>query len=122
MIGGFLFGVRNMINAIVKISHTSNYPNPITLCAGDEVILGREDGEWIGWIFCTSIKTGVSGWVPKQIISVIANDRGVITEDYSAHELNVDIEQSVAVERKLNGWGWCFDGSQYGWVPLDNLL
>lgn len=85
------------------------------------VITGREDSEWSGWIFCTSIKTGVSCWVPKQITSVDSAYRGVINEDYSAHELNASIGQTVTIERELNGWAWCCDGEQHGWLPLDKL-
>lgn len=108
-------------SAIVIKQHISQYPNPIIVDAGDIVITGREDSEWIGWVFCTNIQSNVSGWVPQQIISVDSADRGIILEDYSAVELNVLPEQQVSIERELNGWAWCCDGEQRGWLPLEKL-
>ncbi|HCY39256.1 MAG TPA: hypothetical protein DHV02_05270 [Neisseriales bacterium] len=108
-------------SVVVVEQHISQYPNPIIVNAGDVVITGREDSEWIGWVFCTNIQSNVSGWVPQQIISVLTVERGIILEDYSAVELNVLPEQQVSIERELNGWAWCCDGEQRGWLPLEKL-
>ena len=108
-------------SAVVVDQHISQYPNPIIVSAGDIVITGREDSEWSGWIFCTNIQSNVSGWVPQQIISALTVERGIILEDYSAVELNVLPEQQVSIERELNGWAWCCDGEQRGWLPLEKL-
>ncbi len=116
LITAFLFR-----SAVVVEQHISQYPNPIIVNAGDVVITGSEDSEWSGWIFCTNIQSNVSGWVPQQIISVLTVERGIILEDYSAVELNVLPEQQVSIERELNGWAWCCDGEQRGWLPLEKL-
>ena len=44
--------------------HQPSYPNPLVVSAGEEVAVGREDTEWVGWLWCTNA-AGKSGWVPK---------------------------------------------------------
>lgn len=109
------------IKRIVIKKHTSNYPSPIILNVGDNILLGREDDEYIGWMFCTNIRTGLSGWCPKQIINVLDNTNGIAIEDYSANELNVIPGQELIIIKELNDWAWCYDSVNFGWVPLDNF-
>ena len=109
----------------VVTAHTSEYPEPIQFEAGapltlGEVYEGPED--WQDWRFChTPGQAG--GWVPQQIIEVIAGDRGRAREDYSARELEVVVGERVLAGRQLNGWAWCrrSSGDASGWVPLENL-
>lgn len=67
--------------------------------------------------------SGKEGWVPKQIIQMGSDDKsGIVTEDYSARELNVKPGDKLESNRELNGWVWCVtEENQAGWVPLQNL-
>jgi len=117
---------------IVKENHRTEYPNPIILKQGEKVIVGKTseetvgetpyDENWTGWILCTKLDKSNDGWVPEQIIQ-IENDFGIITEDYSAKEL--DIDKGVVVEgiKELNGWllSENKNTNEIGWIPMDKL-
>ena len=117
---------------IVMEPHRSEFPEPITFATGallqvGEVYVGDED--WERWYFCeTAGQKG--GWVPGQIIRMLAPGKGVALEGYTARELEVDVGVQVLGSRQLNGWIWCLvieapsDGSpcgNEGWLPLCNL-
>ena len=79
------------------------------------------------------------GWVPGQVIRILAAGQGVALEDYTARELDVDSGQRVFGARQMNGWVWCsyvepeglIAGNarshkvgtelKSGWVPFRNL-
>lgn len=110
---------------IVTTPHRSEYPDPITLNAGDALVVGEKyDGPegWDGWLFCTT-PGHAGGWVPEQVIERHADGTGRALEDYSARELNVDAGEALAGVRTLNGWAWCqrHASAEAGWVPLANL-
>ena len=109
---------------IVRKEHKSNYPNPLILHKGDKVLLGKEysnNPNWKNWVWCQKIGSENTGWVPKQIIQ-ITNDTGIVLEDYSANELNVQKNEKVTALRELNGWIWCLNShGKKGWVPKENL-
>jgi len=105
--------------------HRSNYPNPITLSKGQSVILGKKyDGpeDWDNWVYCSTIDGSQEGWVPEQIIQA-KEGVGVVLDDYTAKELNVEVGETVVGIRVLNGWIWCekANGKESGWVPKDHL-
>lgn len=112
--------LRNRMVTVIE-EHRNEFLNPISLNEGDEVIIGNEDSEYIGWVFCTAIKSNISGWVPKQLIKGNYADGGVVTEDYSAIELNVTTNQMVIIKKEVNEWAWCFNGETHGWLPLNKL-
>jgi len=60
--------------------------------------------------------------VPKQIIK-IENDFGIITEDYSAKELDIDEGTIVEGIKELNGWllSENKNTNEIGWIPMDKL-
>lgn len=106
-------------------AHVSNYPQPIQLSVGQRVILGKlDDGPegWRNWRYCYTLDKKMEGWVPEQIIEQIDTE-GIITETYSANELNVNEDDVVVMFKELNGWGWCQAASkdELGWIPLENL-
>jgi len=104
-------------------NHRTEYPNPILLSQGEKVIIGEEsDQDWPNWVFCIKLDKSNSGWVPKQIIQY-ENDFGLVLENYSAKELDIDIGTKVEGIKKLNGWLWLknMDTSEIGWVPLKKL-
>ena len=101
-------------------NYKSNYTDPITLSAGDTVLLGREETEekWKGWIWAEH--KGKSGWIPLQIVEKDTDGRGRITKDYTARELDVRKGEKVIVLEKLNGWLWVMDmHKQEGWIPAE---
>jgi hypothetical protein len=62
------------------------------------------------------------GWVPKQIINN-ETGYGIITEDYSAKELDVDKGMVVEGIKELNEWLWLLnkETNEIGWVPMNKL-
>ncbi len=110
---------------VVTSPHRSDYPEPITLKAGDHVSVGQEyDGPegWEKWYLCAA-PGQKDGWVPGQIIEQNEPGRGVITEDYTASELDTALGDRLAGSRILNGWLWAerlSDGIT-GWVPLNTV-
>ena len=60
--------------------------------------------------------------MPKQIIK-IENDFGIITEDYSAKELDIDEGTIVEGIKELNGWllSENKNTNEIGWIPMDKL-
>lgn len=105
--------------------HTSEFPKPITFEKGTPLTAGEKyEGPegWENWIFCES-PGQEGGWVPVQIIEIIADNTARAREDYTARELNVREGEILLGERILNGWVWCekSSGSESGWVPHRNL-
>ena len=116
-------------DAIVTKDYAAQYPDPITLAAGEAATLdGRgeaweENPDWV-WVWGTDA-AGKSGWIPRKLLH-IEGARGAKTglalEDYDAHELSVASGERVAVSREMCGWAWCVvDTNRSGWVPLSHL-
>ena len=102
-------------------NHRKEYPNSILLSQGEKVIIWEESGQdWPNWVFCTKLDKSNRGWVPKQIIE---NDFGVIIENYSAKELDINKGTIVEGIKELNGWLWSknIETSEIGWIPLEKL-
>lgn len=114
------------MNYEVSKKYQSNYPNPITLSKGQYVIVGKEysgpEG-WENWIYCFTLDKKREGWVPKQIIQD-KDDIGLILDNYTAKELNVEVGEKVFGLKELNGWIWCkkLSNNDDGWVPKDSLI
>ncbi|HMQ68307.1 MAG TPA: hypothetical protein PKA90_04895 [Ignavibacteria bacterium] len=105
---------------IVKYYKTI-YSDPLILNPGDEVIPGEEEKEekWSGWILCEF--NGKKGWVPKQIIKSKEDNSGIITEYYSAKELDVSEGEILNYINELNGWLLLENSKgETGWVPKEN--
>ena len=100
----------------------ATYPDPISLKAGDMIILtGRQDN-WEGhiWVWAKSMD-GLEGWIPDTIVKR-SNAGFVATEDYTAAELTCQKGETVTGEKETHGWVFCraSDG-RLGWVPRKNL-
>ncbi len=110
---------------LVTKQHRSNYPNPIALEKGQTVNVGEaytgEEG-WDNWRYCYTLDKRLEGWVPEQII-IRQGNQGIISENYIAKELNVNIGDRVIKRKDLNGWFWVehIDTTEEGWVPKNNL-
>ena len=104
----------------VTTDYQRAYPDPIVMTKGEELKVGQEDVEWIGWVWCTSL-SGKSGWVPKNYIKQ-EGDRGVALVDYNASELSVHAGDELNVHKEESGWVWSTNASgESGWVPAKHI-
>lgn len=109
-----------------KGSHRTKFHHPILLSAGQRVVLGVQstDEGWEGWIWSTDAQNQ-AGWVPIQLINC-ADDMssGVMLENYSARELNIDSGELVNVLNSMNGWSWVrrLSNADEGWIPNNILM
>ena len=113
-----------MIYKVIK-AHKSNYPNPITIKKGTKLRIGdKYNGpeNWQNWWYCYTLDNETEGWVPEQLLS-IENEIGIILEDYTAKELNVEMGEVVKGIKELNGWLWCvkITDKDEGWLPKEKL-
>lgn len=110
---------------LVTKTHKSNYPNPIRLSRGQCVLVGemyQGDEGWDNWIYCRTIGENLSGWVPAQIIAN-KGKLGLILENYTAKELDVNDGDKLLKIKELNGWYWVKNLGTFeeGWVPKNNV-
>jgi hypothetical protein len=105
---------------VVRRIHCSNYPDPIGFEAGEEVLTGRRDDEYPGWIWVI-LRTGNQGWAPEQYLQV-GSDTGeaIATRQYCARELDTRLGEVLIVHHELNEWVWVENSAgDFGWVPTD---
>ncbi|MBK8552202.1 MAG: hypothetical protein IPL53_14535 [Ignavibacteria bacterium] len=111
------------MNLKVINSYTTKYIKPIVLSKGDIVKLGKEEKQekWLGWIWAESDNN--SGWIPKQIVKSEDGITGIITENYTAKELNANADDILSNIRELNGWLWVKNirSGEEGWIPKENV-
>lgn len=104
--------------------YISEFVNPIEVLAGEKVKCIEEsdiNGDWPNWIFCKTENN--EGWIPSQIIEK-NGQIGIIKEDYSAIEFNLEVGEILLSDRVLNGWIWgCKEGNLNvkAWAPLNHL-
>ena len=98
--------------------HRSNYPNPISFDAGDEVVpTGKRDEEFPGWIWIRT-SDGNEGWAPEQYFRSGDDTTAIAIADYSARELNTEVGETLESHDELNGWLWCRNAAgEEGWIP-----
>ena len=114
----FYKGWYKMPKVTVIKPHRSKFPNPIKLCRGDRVKVGKRDSEYKDWIWCTT-KSGVEGWVPEKYLTV-EGDSAEVTRAYNATELDVDIDDLLMVIEEESGWYSCRTrAGLIGWVPVE---
>lgn len=92
----------------------------LKLNKGDIVTLGKssEDSQWKNWREC--IVNEKSGWAPIQIINILSDHTGEISEDYSAYELTVQPGECFVSIKELNDWFYGYVDTKkpvYGWIP-----
>jgi uncharacterized protein YgiM (DUF1202 family) len=96
--------------------YVAQYPDPITVRAGDHVIVGADDPEFPGWWWCTG-SDGRAGWVPEQLLQRTGTDV-VMRQDYTARELSVQAGVEVVLHHAVNGWAWVSSSDgRAGWIP-----
>jgi SH3-like domain-containing protein len=96
--------------------YSAQYPDPITVRAGDRVAVGADDPQFPGWRWCTG-PDGRQGWVPEEFLQRTGSV-AVMRRDYTARELSVPAGADVAIHDRVAGWLWVTDvnGIQ-GWIP-----
>lgn len=96
--------------------YTAQYPDPITVRAGDRVLVGAGDPEFPGWWWCTGPDRR-AGWVPEEFLRR-EGEAAVMLRDYTARELGVRAGAEVRVGEAISGWMWvtAADG-RAGWIP-----
>ena len=101
-------------------AYTAQYPDPITVRAGDRVVVGADDPEFPGWWWCTGPDRR-AGWVPAELMRREGAE-GVMLRDYTARELGVQAGVEVVVHEVVSGWAWVSvaDG-RAGWLPQSCL-
>lgn len=101
--------------------HRSNYPDPIRLEAGDRVALGRIDDQYPGWVWVTS-PSGNEGWAPESLIQIDRPGSGLVTDAYTARELDTRTGDRLSCTSELNGWLWVQnENGETGWVPRETV-
>ena len=91
-------------------------PDPISVRAGDVLIVGKEDIEYPGWVWCEG-PDGRRGWVPTDCVD---NSRALY--DYTAVELLVSEGELLLLIEEKNAWAFCTnEEGEQGWLPVANL-
>lgn len=110
------------MRVIVKEAHKSDYPNPIGFSEGDDLILGRLDTEFIGWIRTTTNDDN-EGWAPVDYIEIRQCQRkGTAKCDYNAFELDTVINEHLTVLDELNEWFLVVNSlGVKGWIPMNTI-
>lgn len=109
----------------IIIPHRTEYEHPIRLEKGERVTLGERAPEenWKDWIWAENSRSH-GGWVPVQLIGHPEDGaQGMVLEDYSARELNVDPGEEIVKIRTLNGWTWVrrISDREEGWIPNEAI-
>lgn len=102
-------------------THKTEYETPIRLSKGEIVKLGElaPEENWKDWIWAENNEQQ-GGWVPIQIIENLSDSgQGLILEDYTAKELNINKNEQVVKLKSLNAWSWVrkLSNNDEGWIP-----
>jgi uncharacterized protein YgiM (DUF1202 family) len=87
----------------IVCEYTPQYPNPLSVAAGESVRVGREDDEFPGWKWCRA-SSGLEGWVPVELLSDASATETAVLCDYSSRELAVQPGEEVTVEDSRHEW------------------
>jgi SH3-like domain-containing protein len=101
---------------LVVREYAAQYADPITVHAGDRVLVGADDPAFPGWRWCRG-PDGREGWVPEQLLRMDGSF-ALMLEEYTARELSVEIGADVTVRRVVDGWAWvAMPDGRAGWIP-----
>ena len=105
------------------------YTDPLILKKDQKITIDNrkieENPGWHGWVWCFTDDN--KGWVPVQLLKVYEtsgdHSKAVLTEDYSARELDAVKGNVVTGDKILNGWLWGKkeNSEDQGWIPIENL-
>jgi hypothetical protein len=101
-------------------AHKASFNYMIVALEGDEVSVGREDPEMLGWYWCKDAK-GVEMWVPSTHMD-IAGEKAVFNQPYNSVELDIAVGEEVQYLGEALAWVECLNKEwTYGWVPSSKL-
>ena len=102
-----------------KKQHRKYYDDPIVVTAGDRVDWQPKESEWAGWVWCIHPISKKEGWVPENCLKIIES-RADVLKDYSAVELNAELDEEFQIIKEESGWYWCQNiQGQQGWLPTE---
>jgi SH3-like domain-containing protein len=97
-------------------SYVVQYPDPISVRAGQAVEACHRDEEYPGWRWCRGVD-GKEGWVPEQLL-VLEGQQARLLRDYSAVELAAQPGDELEVIEEMAGWTRATDSNgRVGWLP-----
>ena len=103
----------------ISLRYSVEYPNAISVTAGEIVSVGPEDDEFTGWKWCKA-SDGRQGWVPVELLSNQGGE-ATILQDYSARELDVSPGEEVTVEDARHEWFLVRNArGERGWIPASH--
>ena len=110
------------MQALVKVSHKTVYPNPISFEKGESLALGRIDTEYSGWVRTTTTD-GNEGWAPVEYIEISqCKSKGTAICSYNAFELDTFVNEKLTVLTELNEWYFIENTEgKKGWVPMNTV-
>jgi len=104
--------------ALVEAIHSYRcpFPDPLISEEGTRLHLKNRGDEEKGWVYGIS-PDEKEGWVPREWLR-IEGDRGILTRDYNATELNLEAGDQLEVTSSLHGWFWARrPNGEQGWIP-----
>ena len=100
--------------------YTPQYPDPLSVAAGENVSVGREDDEFPGWKWCRAL-SGLEGWIPAEFLSEASATETAVLWDYSSRELAVQTGEEVTVEDSHHEWLLVRnERGERGWIPASH--
>ena len=108
---------------VVVRDYVAQYPDPIVVGRGAEVLVEREDPEFPGWWWCRAAD-GRAGWVPVDLLaSPPAPGTSVrVVADYSARELTVHAGMSLELLEERAQWILTrAPNGAIGWLPASHI-
>ncbi len=114
-----LFFFPPQTTAVVSSPYEQPYPDPISLKAGERVLINAEKTnatDILGWSWCTGPDCR-EGWVPNGWITEQSGAARIVRE-FNALELTIKVGDRVTLHHSESGFVYVTheDGST-GWVP-----
>lgn len=113
------------MNKYIVIKNRKGEAAPPIVVEEGEVIICEEEsdpnGDWPGWVMCSTEKA--NGWLPRQILDR-NNEVGIILEDYSSIEFDIEVDEVIIEKKTINNWIWGYkesNPSKEAWAPLNHL-
>jgi uncharacterized protein YgiM (DUF1202 family) len=103
----------------IALQYNVEYPDPISVKAGERVDVGREDDDFPGWKWCKA-SNGREGWVPVELL-LDEGGEAIVSQNYSARELEVRPGEEVVVEDARHKWLLVRNANgERGWIPASH--
>jgi hypothetical protein len=106
-----------MQHATLRKNHHPDRHEPVSFKAGEQVTLGRPDGDWPGYVAATDPR-GRQGRVPLSYL-----DGAVARRDFDGTELEGNVGDPVRLLELCDGWWWAENAiGEKGWLPEHAIL